>query len=275
MIGNSRFGLSGTLLLSLLLNALPSGTSQAESKINVSYAVTYFQVAIGAGHWSLSMSGNRYATAASGEVKGMMSFLINGEGSGHAEGVVARDKPSPIEFAAHVISTAEKDDIRIVFQSGAVKEAHALPPFPPIPKRVAITAADLMDVNDPLSAALAFMGGRDDGGASLCQRRLRIFDGRRRFDVALSYKRTQNVSVPPAFQGIGTVCSAQLFPIAGQQVKNSAIEYLVESKNLEIEYASIPEARAYIPIAATLPTLIGTVHVNATGLTIANVDSKD
>jgi uncharacterized protein DUF3108 len=205
----------------------------------------------------------------------MMSLLINGKGSGHAEGVIARDKLAPIEFAAHVVSTAEKDDIGIVFQGGVAKEVRAFPPFPSTQKRVALTAVDLIDASDPLSAALAFMRGKDEGRANLCERRLRIFDGRRRFDIALSYKRTQNVSVPPAFQGIGTVCSAQLFPIAGQQVKNSALKYLVESKDLEVEYASIPEARVYVPIAATLPTLIGTVHVNATGLTIATEDGKD
>ena len=47
------------------------------------------------------------------------------------------------------------------------------------------------------------------------------------------------------------------------------------SKDLEIEYALIPEAGAYIPVAAVLPTLIGTVHVNAVGLTITNSDRKD
>jgi Protein of unknown function (DUF3108) len=270
MIGNSRFGLTGILLLSLLLSVLPSRASQVASNVTVNYAVIYLHVTIGAGRWSLSMSGNRYAAAASGEVKGMMSLLINGEGSGHAEGVVARGKSVPVEFAAHVVSTAEKDDIGIAFQNGSVKEVHALPPFPSIPKRVALNTEDLVDVSDPLSAVLGFMGGGDGGGASPCERRLRIFDGRRRFDVALSYKRTQIVSVPPAFQGGGTVCSAQLFPIAGQQVKNSALDFLVESKDLEIEYVSIAEAHAYVPIAATLPTLIGTVHVNATGLTIAN-----
>jgi hypothetical protein len=192
----------------------------------------------------------------------MMSYLINGDGAAHADGVIAHGDPSPNRLAAHVVTTTENDDVAIVFQSGSVKELRATPPFPPIPKRVAVSAADLADVSDPLSAALDFTGGRTDVNSSPCDRRLRIFDGRRRFDVALSYKHKKSISVPPALESNGTVCSAQLVPIAGQQVKNSALKYLVESKDLEVRYASIPAVRAYIPIAATLPTLIGTVHVN-------------
>jgi Protein of unknown function (DUF3108) len=275
MIVNLRLRPAAALALSLLLVALPSGASLAGSRIEVTYAVTYLHVTIGSGRWSLDVSGNHYATTASGEVKGMMSLLINGEGSGRADGVVGRSNLLPSRFAAHVLSTAENDDIEVAFQNGAVKELYATPPFPPIPKRVNVSAAALVGVSDPLSAALAFMGGTNDAGPNLCDRRLRIFDGRRRFDVALSFKRTKNVTVPPAFHGTGIICSVQLLPIAGQQVENSALKYLVESKDLEIEYALIPEAHACVPIAATLPTLIGTVHVDATGLTIANADMND
>jgi Protein of unknown function (DUF3108) len=272
MIVNLRLRAPAALGLTLLLVVLPSGASQAGSRIEITYAVTYLHVTIGAGHWSLDVSGDHYATTASGEVKGTMSFLINGEGSGRAEGVIARGNPVPSRFTAHVASTAENDDIKIAFQNGVVEELYATPPFPPIPRRVTVSAAALEDVSDPLSAALAFMGGTNDAFPNLCDGRLRIFDGRRRFDVALSYKRTENVSVPPAFRGTGLVCSAQLFPIAGQQVKNSALKYLVESRDLRVEYAAVPEVRAFVPIAATLPTLIGTVHVDATGLTITNTD---
>ena len=75
------------------------------------------------------MSGNRYATTASGEVKGMMSYLINGEGSAHTDGLITHGSPSANQFAAHVVSTAEMDDITIIFQNGTVRELHAMPLF--------------------------------------------------------------------------------------------------------------------------------------------------
>jgi Protein of unknown function (DUF3108) len=272
MIKHLRLGPAAAFSASLLLVALQSEAGQAGIRIEVRYAVTYLHLTIGTGRWSLNMRGNRYTSTASGQVKGMMRLLINGEGSGRADGVVAGNGPSATRFAAHVVSTAENDDISIVFQNGAVKQLRAAPAFPPIPKRVTVTAADLVDVSDPLSAALAFTGGRNP---NVCDRRLQIFDGRRRFDVALSYKRTKNIRVPPAFDGSGIVCSAQVFPIAGQRLQNSALKYLAESKDLEIEYASVPDVRAYIPIAATVPTLIGAVHVKAIGLTIMNSAARE
>ena len=274
MIENSSLRPAAVLGLSLLLVAFLSGASQAGSRIEVSYAVTYLHVTIGGGLWSLDVNADGYATTVSGQVKGMMSLLINGEGSGRADGVILRGKALPNHFVAHVVSTAENDNIDVTFQNGTVKDSKAMPPFPPIPKRVTVTAAVLEDVSDPLSAALAFMG-TNDAFSNPCTRQLRIFEGRRRFDVALSFKRTENVSVPPIFRGTGIVCSAQVLPIAGQQVKNSALKYLVESKDLEIQYVSIPAVRAFIPIASTLPTLIGTVHVDATSLAITNSEMRE
>jgi hypothetical protein len=266
---------AAVLGLSLLFLIPPIAPSRAASSIEINYAITYLHVTIGTGRWLFDTSGNSYTTLVSGEVKGMMSLLINGKGYGSVEGVIAGSDSRPSSFAAHVVSTAENDNIEIAFQDGAVKTLYAFPPFPPNPKRVPISAAALSDVTDPLSASIAFMGA-PNGPASLpCDRRLRIFDGRRRFDVALSYQRTESLAVPPAFRGMAIVCSAQLFPIAGQEVKSSALKYLVESNGLQVKYVAVPEARVFIPIAGTLPTLIGNVHVNATSLAIANRNPKE
>ena len=83
-----------------------------------------------------------------------MSYLINGEGSAHTDGLITHGSPSANRFAAHVVSTAEMDDITIIFQNGTVRELHAMPTFPPIPTRVTVSAADPVDVSDPLSFQL-------------------------------------------------------------------------------------------------------------------------
>lgn len=264
MFVNLRLRSAVAVWLGLPLFALASSGSLAGTRVEVAYTVIYLHVTIGSGRWALDVRNDRYVATASGEVKGMMSLLINGQGSGRSEGVIAHGNASPARFAAHVISTGESDDIDVAFQNGAVTELHALPPFPPVPKRLVLTRDVLENVRDPLSAAIIFTENPNEAAPSLCDRRLRIFDGRRRFDVALSFKRTDDVSLPPTYRGTGIVCGARLFPIAGHQVGSSALKYLVESKDLEIEYVLAPEARAFLPVAATFPTLIGTVYVNAT-----------
>ena len=207
------------------------------SIINTNYAITYLGVTIGSAKLQIATAGDRYDITASAQVKGMMSVLINGQGSGNARGVVSHGRAAPINFDAHVVSTAENDDIHISFQSGAVKGLRAVPPFSPVPKRVPLNADLLQGVLDPLSAALAFADR--ETASNPCVRHLPIFDGRRRYDVDLTFKEVENITIAPGYRDAATVCSAHLKPIAGHQVESSALKYLIESNDLEVWYIPI------------------------------------
>jgi Protein of unknown function (DUF3108) len=241
----------------------------AGTKIEVNYAVAYLGVTIGSGKWQIELAGDQYVITASGQIKGMMSVLINGQGSGSARGLLSHGHAIASGFDADVASTAENDSIQVSFQSGAVKELLALPPFPPLPQRVPMTESLLQKVIDPLSAAAVFVDSISGVVPNACERRLPIFDGRRRYDVDLVFKRLENTAVPPAYRGTAVVCSVHLIPIAGHQVDSSAIKYLIESKDIEIHYAFIPEAHIVVPIAATVPTLIGTIYVHPEQIDVA------
>src|ERR1700728_2107152 len=196
----------------------------------------------------------------------MMTWLINGDGSGRAEGQIIHGVPQPGRFVAHVASSAENDDVTISFQNGAIRDVQALPPFPIVPERVPMTPQLLVGASDPLS--VAFVLSNREGGAGPCVRQLQIFDGRRRYNAKLQLKRSGKVSIEPNFSGATFVCSVHLVPIAGQLTEGSVTKFLAETKDdIEIEYAYIDEAQAFVPVAATIPTLVGTLHINAQLLT--------
>ena len=96
--------------------------------------------------------------------------LANGLGGGHSD-IVAKERPMPASFDAHVASTAETDTIRMTFRSSAVASLSAEPPFPPLPKRVPVTKHLLQDVVDPLSASLLVA---PDTGAALGPKQARV-----------------------------------------------------------------------------------------------------
>jgi hypothetical protein len=235
----------------------------ADGKIEIKYVVTYLGVTIGSAKWRLALANDRYEINASARINGMASVLINGEGSGRARGSLSQGRAVASEFSADVVSTEENDTIRMALQAGVVRELVALPPFPLAPARVPVPANLLQSVIDPLSAVLI---GADNGfGGSAndaCKRRLPIFDGRRRYDVEVSFKGTEDISVPDGYRGSTIVCAVQLFPIAGQQVETTALRDLVESKDIEIWFAAIPQAHMLVPVRASVPTVIGRVHIN-------------
>lgn len=257
--GHIRF--IAALCITFLFIAAAASPLFASSKIEVNYVVKYLSVTIGSGSWQIDVTGDKYVITASGRVQGMMSVLINGQGSGRTQGEFSKDHLLARTFDAQVESTAENDSIEMTLQLGVVTTLSASPAFPAVPKRVPVTPNLLRGVIDPLSATPVFVNGDTGDASTACGRNLPIFDGRRRYDVKLAFKKAENIAIPPVYRGTGIVCSARLIPIAGYQVDTAGTKYLIESNDLEVEYAFIPEAHVFVPVGASIPTLIGTVHV--------------
>lgn len=210
----------------LTLICIVSTPAFADGKITISYSISYLGVTVGSADWRLSLVADRYDIEASAQIKGLMSVLVDGQGSGHARGVVSNGRAIPGEFEAHVVTSDETDTIRMTLQNGAVRQLVALPPFPPIPERVPLSAALLQGVIDPLSASL--IPGDTVGGnvGDPCKRALPVFDGRRRYDVGLSFKDTREVSIPGDAAAQTLVCRLLLTPLAGHQVKSPILHFL-------------------------------------------------
>lgn len=200
-----------------LVAAAAANCPQANESATLRYEITYLGITIGSVEWHIDLTDDQYSIAVSGEVNGMMSVLINGRGSGTTRSVVSNGRASAANFEAHVVTSAEDDTISMSIQSGAVRTLLATPPFPPTPKRVPLTADTLRNVIDPLSATFV-LAGSTEIASDACMPRLPVFDGRRRYDVDLSFKRTEKIEINPDYRGIATVCSARLVPIAGHRL---------------------------------------------------------
>ena len=234
----------------------------ADGKITIAYSISYLGATVGSADWQLSLVADHYAIEASAQIKGLMSVLVEGQGSGHAHGIVANGRPIPGEFEAHVVTSDETDTIRVAFQNGAMRQFIALPPFPPIPQRVPLTAALLQGVIDPLSASLIPDDTLAGNVGDPCRRVLPVFDGRRRYDLGLSFMETREASSIPgdAAEPI-LVCKLVLTPLAGYQVKAPILHYLVKGQEIEVSLKPIAEAHILVPVGAAIPMLVGTLHV--------------
>jgi hypothetical protein len=107
-----------------------------------------------------------------------------------------------------------------------------------------------------------------------CERRIPVFDGRRRFDVALTFKRVDKVKAETGYQGPAIVCSIHLFPIAGHRVGGTTMQRLVKSDAMEVTLAPLTDTRILIPFQASIPTLVGTVYVVADRFTVTGAPPR-
>ena len=245
----------------------------AEGKITIAYSISYLGATVGSADWQLSLVADRYDIEASAQIKGLMSVLVDGQGSGHASGIVAPGRAIPGRFEAHVVTSDETDTIRVAFQNGAIRQLIALPPFPPTPERVPLTAAMLQGVIDPLSASLIPEDTLGGNFGDQCRRVLPVFDGRRRYDVDLSFREARDVPIPGDAADSILVCKLLLTPLGGHQVKSPILHYLVKGQEIEVFLKPIAEAHVLVPAGAAIPMLVGTLHVDPEQIRIEMSDN--
>jgi Protein of unknown function (DUF3108) len=251
-------------LLAALVCLLFAGDAvRAQGKLKGHYTISMTGVTIGEIVWSVEIGDSLYTTTASGKASGVLSKLVNGEGSVEAKGSIAADGLMPSWYKSAITDDDGAIVLQMTFADGVASETIA--PKPPIyADRVPVTDADRRGIADPLSAVLIptkFGGGVM--ATSDCDRTLRIFDGRRRYNLALSYNRMDKVAVERGYSGPILVCGVVLQPIAGYRADSMIVKYVAGRRNMELWFAPIAGTSIIAPVSVLMPTLIGTLKIQA------------
>ncbi len=239
-------------------HALAAG---APVTLKAHFDVIMTHVEIGELTWTISLSDDIYRTSAHGKASGMLAVLVKGEGSVTTEGTTVNGRPVPTMSRAAVSDEDGAYQVRTTFNNGMVtgiEDRGARPPK----DRVHVTKDLLQNVADPLSAMLIPYGA-DAFARTNCAHTLRIFDGRRRYNLALSYKRLDKVKLERGYSGKVLVCKVVLHPLAGYKVGSLLVRYLAGKGDLEMWFAPIAGVPMLAPVRALMPTLIGTMDVRA------------
>ena len=165
-------------------------------------------------------------------------------------------QPAPNSFRVQYKSGKETQTTAIRFVGGNVAKTVNVPPLRKRNNWVALKAADLRSVSDPISATLI----RADGPGDVCNRTLRVYDGQMRVNLQLSYVSKGPVS---GYDGEAVTCSAKFVPVSGYRSNNRSVSYLRDRAKISVSFAPLGETGVYAPVRASVSTTIGTVTVNA------------
>ena len=246
-----------------LLIAMTGMPARAQGKLKAHYTITMTGITIGQIDWQVDIGSALYTAAASGKASGVLSVLVNGEGSVAARGTLAAGRLEPASY----ISTTTDDDgtinLQMTFAGGVASEQ--ITPQPPEHKdRLPVSDADRRGVADPLSAVLISVKAGNGAPASTdCNHVLMIFDGRRRYNLVLTYDRVDKVALPHSYSGPVLVCGVILQPIAGYRSDSMLVKYVAGRRDMELWFAPIAGAAVMAPIRVLMPTLIGTLKIQA------------
>jgi hypothetical protein len=250
-------------LVALVCVLLAVGLARAQGKLNLHYTISMTGVVFGEIVWLVDIGDTLYTTSASGKASGVLSVLVNGEGSVEAQGSIAADRLNPSSYTSTITDDDGTIKLQMTFADGVATEQIA--PQPPVhADRVPVTDADRRGIADPLSAVLipTKLGG-GAMAASDCNRTLKIFDGRRRYNLVLSFGRMDKVAVERGYSGPVLVCGVVLQPIAGYRADSMIVKYVAGRRNMELWFAPVAGTPIIAPVRVLMPTLIGTLKIQA------------
>jgi hypothetical protein len=242
--------------------AMP-GPAQADSRLEARYGASVAGLNVGRTDVVIVVGAAEYTSAASGRASGLLRTLLSGEGTLSTRGAVADNRLVPASFSAKTVGDDETSAVTITLEGGDAKDVTAETSDPDA-ERVPLTAEHRKGVVDPLSALLVPVGGTGAVvAAEACQRTLPIFDGRRRFDLTLSYKRIDQVKAK-GYAGPAVICAVAFRAIAGHRVGSALVKYLGGGREIELALAPIAGTRLLAPFRLSISNLLGNIVVEAT-----------
>ena len=247
----------------LIVAALPD-LAQAQGKLEAAYTISLARIPIGAVTTTAEIADGRYSMTTSGRASGVMRILASGDGTLAASGELRDGRPMPTEFTARTTTDDDTLDVKLTFEGGNVRTLTASAPQPS-PDRIELTEAHRQGVVDPLSALLVPASASGDPlSQAACDRTLPVFDGRRRYDLKLSFKRMERVKAEKGYAGPAVVCAMSFQAQAGHRASSTLVKYLSEGRDIELWLAPVAGTRMLAPFRVSAASMLGSLVVQAT-----------
>jgi hypothetical protein len=247
--------------ISGLVLALLSGEAAA-ADLYLKYKLYALSLPIGSGTMSVDVGEETYSASAEGQTAAFGKLVSDGKGSVKARGGVSGSALQPDSYAYDIRSDDETGTVAMSLRAGKVDKVSVKPPQDRMKERIKVTDAHLKGILDPLSAAI--LPSAKGLAKEACNRTVRIFDGKERYDVHLRYKsRTSTKTSDGRFKGDVLVCGVRYEPISGHRPKRKSIQELAANKSMEVWLAQIGDKPFLVPLRASISLPFGTLVVEA------------
>lgn len=248
----------------------------ASSKVTVTYRISFDGMDIGSFTMHANINNNQYNINASAKISLLAGLIFEWRGITSSSGRVVNKGPAPSNYSFGYRTSDKSEKVDVKFADNAVREIAVNPPQRPSSGRVPITRQHMQNVVDPLSALLLFSNfGRNQSGEQVCNHTLPIFDGKQRYDLQLSYKRTKTVSANGddgegrGYRGPAYVCKIKFVPISGHKTGDEENDYAAQSDGMEVWMVPVARSGLYIPYYIRIPTPVGVTTLSSIGFRVS------
>lgn len=249
----------------------------ALAKITTVYRINFAGINLGKVKFRTNVSGTAYAVEGAGKLEFLGGVIWRLTAGTQSKGAMTSGGPRPASFSFRFENGKKHGKLAMKFEGNAVRDVDSdIPDAAKHPRYIPVSRADMTGVLDPLSAL--FLGAKGDGETvdpTVCDTRVPVFDGKHRFDLQLSHKKT--VRVKPkgdrGYAGPAVICRVRYIPISGYKTSQDAIRFLSQSDDIEVWLIPVAKAGVYLPYHVSVPTLYGSATATSALLQVER-DSK-
>ena len=253
-----KAGLFGSCLY---LVAIGSGfvapVAAEATEIKATFGISIAGIPVGRGTAKASVKGRKYEIDASAKTSGVSRLFIDSKGRAVSKGRFNSKTMLPSMYALNSKEDKIHNVVQIAMRSGNVSDFSASPPVSKHKDRIPLRRVHTRGIIDPLSSLLmSVKSTKHRVGKPVCDRTIRMFDGRWRYNIELFYKGTKEVSgtFPGAYNGPVTKCGARFRFVAGHRPNKASTKYMESNKDLEAWFIPVADD----PVVAVYRIQMGT-----------------
>jgi hypothetical protein len=266
-----RFLTVSCLAASLTVFGAPATPASAkqQKKVTAEYDISFNGFNIGSFQLNSNIQDDEYRMKGTAQISVLAGMLFEWRGDTTSSGRVAAKAPRPESYSFGYKTAERRETISIEFTNNNVKQVAVNPPHREPAGRIPVTRNHMRNVVDPLSAIVLLTNvGSNKSGTEVCTRKLPIFDGKARYDLQLSYKKTQSVTTGHGYSGPAYICKVKFQPISGHRRGDSESQYAAANEGIEIWMIPLAQADLYVPYYIYIPTAVGTATLTSSNIRV-------
>lgn len=272
-VKNFRSKVAGLGLVTMAW-ATPLGAAEPQTNTDVAAKFTIYVggMLILEGNFGAQVSGDTYALSTDMATAGTIARFFPATYKLRGEGEIREGDLVPEKFVSDQQSKRETRLMTLTYGADRMPHARPVPAFEPEQEDEIkeITPDMRRATSDPISAFL--MPVKE--GVNPCDRKVQVFDGRRRYNLTFAYQQNKMVTPPdaskPKSEAVARdtlVCTVIYEAIAPADLKRRMEKTKRRQDDMRVWFAPFDGGRIYMPVRFELRTPIGMAVMELQNLT--------
>ena len=258
-----RSALLGFLAVTVFSFPAESDPARTDSTLDISYSIAFWNIPIGHTDYEGMLGVNTYSAKAHFETGGVVGVFWKSVVDATVNGGIRAHSISPTTYDSHSQNhNRPLQQVKVTFQNDD-PTTFADPPYDM--QKYPVSEAQKKGAVDPMSALTSIFAGINADNEHPCGNGAQVFDGRRRYDVRLTYVKDEVVKLGNGlFNGAAHLCELHYVVVAGYPQRD-ATAWQTSSKMfadfVEVPAPDAPSGRYIVAVKLWSVRSLGTMTV--------------